>query len=127
MSRNGELSKDLLAAHGAVSSLSSQTSRLDQQVKSLQAQLSAAGKANGKALAHSALYTELTNEEGTVTTVLAVCVGDMSSLRSEIDSDLARPAYKDPHLQSNTQAADSVCATARQDNQHLQSTLSGAA
>jgi hypothetical protein len=99
---------------------------LSAQVKSLQTQLSSSSKTKVKTPGRG-LLVELTAEAGTVSSGLSTCVGDMNSLTAEISHDLANPSYKDPHLQSNTQSADQVCATARQDNQHLQSTLSAAA
>jgi hypothetical protein len=50
----------------------------------------------------------------------------MNSLRSEINRDISNLRSPDPHLQPNTQNTDAWCATARQDNQQLQSTLSKA-
>ncbi|MGA3215393.1 MAG: hypothetical protein ABSD97_06840 [Acidimicrobiales bacterium] len=125
LTRNAELSKDLLSAHAALASLNSQTANLNAKVTSLQAQVSAGGKAQAKNL-ERALLSQLTSETGTASNGLAACVGDMNSLQAEIDHDIANPAYRDPHLQSNTQSADQVCAKARQDNQQIQSTLNGA-
>ena len=124
--RDGVLSNDLTSTHAAITFLNSQTSKLNGQVKSLQTQLSAVAAANRKALDHNGLLTQLTNQASTVSNELSMCVGDVSSLRTEIDSDLSKPSYKDARLQPNMHIADQVCATARQDNQQLRSSLSGA-
>jgi len=124
--RDSVLAKDLASTQAAITSLNSRTSKLNGQVKSLQAQLSAVASANRKALNHNGLLGQLTNQASTVSNELSTCVGDMSSLQTEINNDLSKPSYKDPHLQSNTHSADQVCTTARQESQQLQSTLSGA-
>jgi hypothetical protein len=124
--REGVLSNDLASTHATITFLNSQTSKLNGQVKSLQTQLSAVAAANRKALNHNGLLTQLTNQAGTVSNELAMCVGDVSSLRTEIDSDLSKPSYKDARLQPNMHIANQVCATARQDGQQLQSALRGA-
>ena len=124
--RAGVLSNDLASSHANITFLNSQTSKLDGQVKSLQAQLSALAAANRKALDHNGLLTQLTNQASTVSNELSMCVGDVSSLRTEIDSDLSKPSYKDARLQPNMHIADQTCAAARQDNQQLQSALNGA-
>ena len=56
---------------------------------------------------------------------LSTCVDDMDSLLTEIDNDLSDLSYSDPYLQSNADTASQVCSTAQQDNEQLQSTLSG--
>jgi len=124
--REGVLSNDLASTNATITFLNSQTSKLNGQVKSLQTQLSAVAAANRKALNHNGLLTQLTNQAGTVSNELAMCVGDVSSLRTEIDSDLSKPSYKDARLQPNMHIANQVCATARQDGQQLQSALRGA-
>jgi hypothetical protein len=123
--RDRVLSKVLASDHSAVTSLHAQTSKLSGQVASLQAQLSAVTKAKEKTLGKNVL-ARLTNEAGTGSKAMAACVGDTSALMSEINSDLSKPGYKDPHLQPNTQTTNSACATARRDNLQLQSTLRGA-
>jgi hypothetical protein len=124
--RNHVVSTDLASAHSAIKSLDSQTARLNGRVKSLQTQLSVVANAKEKALDQNAVLIQLTNEAGTVSTELNTCVNDMDSLLTEIDNDLSDLSYNDPYLQSNAETAGQVCATAQQDNQQLQSTLSGA-
>jgi hypothetical protein len=87
--------------------------------------LSAVANAKAKALDQNALLIQLTNEAGTVSNELSTCVDDMDSLITEIDNDLSDLYYNDPYLQSNADAAGQICSTAQQDNQQLQSTLSG--
>jgi chromosome segregation ATPase len=125
VTRNGELSRTLAQVNGSIASLNSQTSRLNNQVKSLQTQLVAAKQAKVTALGRSVLG-QLTKQAASVSSGLAMCVTDMNSLRSEINHDMANLRTPDPHLQPNTQNTDAWCATARQDNQQLQSTLSKA-
>ncbi|MGP8181228.1 MAG: hypothetical protein ACLP1E_10690 [Acidimicrobiales bacterium] len=124
--RNDVLSRDLASARAAVTSLNSQTSVLSGQVKSLQIKLSSTASANGRALARTALLTQLTKEAGTVSSELSMCVGEVSSLQTEIANDLSNLSHKDPLLQSNTRTASQVCASAQLGNQQLQTTLHGA-
>jgi hypothetical protein len=124
--RNDELSRDLVSAHAAVVSLNSQTSKLSGQVKSLQIQLSSAASANGKVLARTALLTQLTKQADTVSNELLTCVGEMSSLQTEIGNDLSNPSHKDPLLRSNTHTVSQVCAAVQRDDRQLQSTLRAA-
>jgi hypothetical protein len=124
--RNDVLSRDLASARAAVTSLNSQTSVLSGQVKSLQIKLSSTASANGRALARTALLTQLTKEAGTVSSELSMCVGEVSSLQTEIANDLSNLSHKDPLLQSNTRTASQVCASAQLGNQQLQTTLRGA-
>ncbi len=121
----GVLSRNLAAAQGAIASLESRTSRLNQQVKSLQSQLAAAKQARAKQLS-GGLVGQLTKEAGSLSNGMVMCVNDMNSLRNEINHDVANSRYPDPHLQPNTQNTDGWCATARQESQLLQSTLSKA-
>jgi hypothetical protein len=123
--RNQVLSTNLVSAHASVISLDSQRTKLDGQVKSLTTQLSVVANAKAKALDQNALLIQLTNEAGTVSNELSTCVDDMDSLITEIDNDLSDLSYNDPYLQSNADTASQVCSTAQQDNQQLQSTLSG--
>jgi hypothetical protein len=125
VTRNGELSRNLAHVNGSVTSLNSQTSRLNNEIKSLQTQLSAAKQAQVKTFGRSVLG-QLTKEAGSVSSGLAMCVNDMNSLRTEINRDISNLRSPDPHLQPNTQNTDAWCATARQDNQQLQLTLSKA-
>ena len=125
VTRNGELSRNLANVNGSVTSLNSQTSRLNNEIKSLQTQLSAAKQAQVKTFGRSVLG-QLTKEAGSVSSGLAMCVNDMNSLRTEINRDISNLRSPDPHLQPNTQNTDAWCATARQDNQQLQLTLSKA-
>jgi hypothetical protein len=76
-------------------------------------------------LNRSALLTQLTNEAGTVSSELSMCVGETNSLQTEIGKDLVNPSHKDPLLQSNLRTASQVCASAQQGNRQLQSTLRG--
>ena len=124
--RNDVLSRDLASARATVTSLNSQTSVLSGQVKSLQIKLSSTASANGRALARTALLTQLTKEAGTVSSELSMCVGEVSSLQTEIANDLSNLSHKDPLLQSNTRTASQVCASAQLGNQQLQTTLHGA-
>jgi hypothetical protein len=124
--RNDVLSRDLASARAAVTSLNSQTSELSGQVKGLQIKLSSTASANGRALARTALLTQLTKEAGTVSSELSMCVGEMNSLQTEIANDLSNLSHKDPLLQSNTRTASQVCASAQLGNQQLQTTLHGA-
>jgi hypothetical protein len=98
---------------------------LNNEIKSLQTQLSAAKQAQVKTFGRSVLG-QLTKEAGSVSSGLAMCVNDMNSLRTEINRDISNLRSPDPHLQPNTQNTDAWCATARQDNQQLQLTLSKA-
>ena len=123
--RNQVLSTNLVSARSSITSLDSQRSKLSGQVKSLTTQLSAVANAKAKALDQNALLIQLTNEAGTVSNELSTCVDDMDSLITEIDNDLSDLSYNDPYLQSNADAAGQICSTAQQDNQQLQSTLSG--
>jgi hypothetical protein len=123
--RNQVLSTNLVSARSSITSLDSQRSKLSGQVKSLTTQLSAVANAKAKALDQNALLIQLTNEAGTVSNELSTCVDDMDSLITEIDNDLSDLYYNDPYLQSNADAAGQICSTAQQDNQQLQSTLSG--
>ena len=125
VARNGELSRNLAQVNGSIASLNSQTSRLNHQIKSLQTQLAAAKQAKAKTLGRSVLG-QLTRQAASVSSGLAMCVNGMNSLRSEINRDISNLRSPDPHLQPNTQNTDAWCATARQDNQQLQSTLSKA-
>jgi hypothetical protein len=125
VARNGELSRNLAQVNGSIASLNSQTSRLNHQIKSLQTQLAAAKQAKAKTLGRS-LLSQLTTQAASVSSGLAMCVNGMNSLRSEINRDISNLRSPDPHLQPNTQNTDAWCATARQDNQQLQSTLSKA-
>ena len=124
--RDSVLAKDLVSARAGTTPLNSEISKLNGQVKSLQAQLSGATIAREKMVDQSGLVAQLTKEAGTASRELSACVGDVSSLGSEIDSDLSHPSYRDPHIQANTNIADQVCAAARQDNQQLLSTLNRA-
>ena len=121
----GVLSKNLVAAQAAIASLDARASGLNQQVRSLQSQLAAAKQAKAKPLS-SGLVGKLTKEAGSLSNGMAMCVNDMNSLRNEINHDVANSRYPDPHLQPNTQNTDGWCATARQESQLLQSTLSKA-
>jgi hypothetical protein len=104
-----------------VTSLDAQSAKLNGQIASLQAQLTAKEKTLGKSV-----IGQLTSEAATVSTGISTCAADISSLRTEINNDLANTRSKDPHLQPNTQAADGACAAAQRDNLQLQSTLRGA-
>jgi hypothetical protein len=132
VSSNRLLSKSLSSAHLAITtadtsirSLNAHVSRLDGQINGLQTQLSAVANAKEKALDQNALLTRLTLEAGTVSNELSSCVDDMDSLLSEIDNDLASLSYNDPNLQSNANIASESCAAAQQENEQLQSILSG--
>ena len=121
----GVLSKNLVAAQAAIASLDARASGLNQQVRSLQSQLAAAKQVKAKPLS-GGLVAKLTKEAGSLSNGMAMCVNDMNSLRNEINHDVANSRYPDPHLQPNTQNTDGWCATARQESQLLQSTLSKA-
>ncbi|MGD0983935.1 MAG: hypothetical protein ABSA65_08980 [Acidimicrobiales bacterium] len=121
--RNGVLTRDLASARAEVTILKSQTSALTGQVKSLQNQLSSAASTKQKALVRTPLFSQITTEAGAVSNELSICEGNMGSLQTEIENDLANPNHKDPLLQSNTHTANLVCAAAEQDGQRLQTTL----
>ena len=121
--RNDALSKDLVSARGAITFLNSNTSALNRQIKSLQTQLSSASSAQQKAFAKSPLFGQISSEAVTAANEASVCAGEMGSLQTEINDDLANPTHKDPLLQGNTHNANLVCTVARQDNQQLQATL----
>jgi len=119
--RDSVLATTLVADHTQVTSLDAKTAKLNGQVASLQAQLAAKDKTLGRSV-----IGRLTSEAATVSTGISTCGADMSSLRTEINSDLLNPRSKDPHLRTNTQAADGACAAALQDSLRLQSALRGA-
>jgi uncharacterized phage infection (PIP) family protein YhgE len=129
---NRVLAQGLTTAHQAITtadssirSLNSHVSRLNGQIGSLQTQLSAVANAKEKVLDQNALLTRLTSEAGSVSNDLSSCVSDMDSLLNEIDNDLASLSYDDPNLQSNANIASENCASAQQENEQLQSILSG--
>jgi hypothetical protein len=124
--RNDVLSKDLASARAAITSLNSNTSALNGQIKSLQIQLSSASSAQQKAFAKTPLFGQISSEAVTAANEASVCAGEMGSLQTEINDDLANPTHKDPLLQGNTRTANLVCTVARQDNQQLQATLHSA-
>ena len=113
------------SARATITRLSSETARLNGQVKSLQVQLASAVNAK-KTLHQGPLLTQLTNESHTVSDALATCVDDMSSLQNEIGNDVSNPGHEDLLLRSNTRAASQACSTAEQDNRQLQSSLHAA-
>ena len=123
--RSDSLSTQLALAHATATSLQSKSSALNGQIKSLQVQLSSVSSSRAKLLNRSALLTQLTNEAGTVSSELSMCVGETNSLQTEIGKDLVNPSHKDPLLQSNLRTASQVCASAQQGNRQLQSTLRG--
>ena len=125
VARDSVLSKALVTDRSAVASQEARTSKLTGQVSSLQAQLATLSKTREKTLAKNVL-TRLQSQASAVSNWLGTCVNDTTSLRAEIDGDLAAPNHKDPHLQANTQAAGTACATARRDDLQVQSTLRGA-
>ena len=93
------LSKDLVSARGAITFLNSNTSALNRQIKSLQTQLSSASSARQKAFAKSPLFGQISSEAVTAANEASVCAGEIGSLQTEINDDLANPTHKDPLLQ----------------------------
>jgi len=124
--RTAVLSKDLTSARAAITSLNSNTSALNGQIKSLQIQLSSTSSAQQKAFTKTPLFGQISTEAVTAANEASVCAGEMGSLQTEINDDIANPTHKDPLLQGNTRTANLVCTVARQDNQQLQATLHSA-
>ena len=122
MTVNSALSADLASAHTTIVFVNSEATRLQGQVRSLQAQLSSAENAK-KTLSRGPLLTQLTSESRTVSNELATCVDDTSSLQNEVDNDVSNPSHKDALLEPNTHTASQVCSIVEQDNQRLQLTL----
>jgi len=120
---NEVLSRDLVSAHAAITSLNSQTSKSNGQVKRLRIQLSSVPNTRGM-LRQYALLKQLTSQAGTVSNELSLCDLDVNSLQSEIERDLTNLRHTDPRLQSNTHSTGQLCAEAQQYNQQLHSTLS---
>jgi chromosome segregation ATPase len=131
LSDNRALAKNLAAtrasAKASIASLNSNIKTLTGHVSKLSDQLSAVADAKEKALDQDAVLSQLNTEADTVTGQLSTCVDDMNSLLSELSTDLGDGnGFVDPGLDSTAETANDDCATAQQDNDELQTTLSGA-